>query len=114
MAQDRPLCDGDLVQDSDLRADEVDDLGRGQGQGPAAEVLPVRVAGVGSDLDPMELGQGDCPAHALQVSGVPAAGDAGRGQQRDQLGVDRGIDLADVRIQIDGSHAASLINRIVR
>ena len=105
---------GDALQGRDLRTDELDDLRLLQRQRPAPEVLPIGIAGMRPHLDSVLPGGKDRAPHALLVSGVAPAGDAGRGQERDQLGVDGGVDLPHVGVQVEGAYQASLTSRIVR
>ena len=73
---------------------------------PATESASVGVRGVGADADPEARSSArDGGVHDRGVAGMGAGGDVRAGHDLEQPGLEqRGVvDLADVRIEVDGS-----------
>ena len=75
------------LQRADLIGDEVLHLGRLQMHRPAPEALQVGEAGVRPDAHTCRLRGEHETVHHARIPGVEAAGDVGRGDELEELGV---------------------------
>ena len=95
------------AQRFDLRADELVHGGRRERQLAPAKILAVGEAWMRADGNAVFLRQRDRGLHRCRVTGVGAAGDVGRSDERHQFGVVAGA-FAEVAVEVD---AHSFIGR---
>ncbi len=98
----------DRIELAELVEEKAIDFGDGQLHRASPKSFPIVVARVGSDGDPVPLGQRHRQPHRVRIAGVASAGDVGRGHDPKKRFVAFGISLTDVSVQVELPHALIL------
>jgi len=105
VAERGPLRSSDGLKRTKLIEDEVGDLVSGQVHRAPAETLPVSEAGMRTDGDPVAERQRNRGTHGVGVTGVKAAGNVRRADQREERRFRVPLPLADIGVQVDRSRS---------